>query len=188
MRCRNPLQPVSARTTPSREADAARVHADVVQASPKRYRAAQQREKVVVAALVREGTLRLAVEQTSAVSDVPVCTLWRWIALYRAKPSTAGLLLDKRVVTPEARRLSPESEREINAAIDAIFLTQPRGTYQAVCEETWRRCDAAGLRRPSRNAIVRRLKALDPWIVAKHQLGREEAQKRVGFNPGRCAR
>ena len=86
-------------------------------------------------------------------------TLWRWISLYRAQPCTAGLLLDKSGLAPAARRLSPETECEINAAIDAIFLTQPRGTYQAVCEETWRRCDAVRLRRPSRSAIVRRLKA-----------------------------
>jgi len=179
-----PVGELSARTTPAQQADAARGHAGVVRAGPKLYRAAQDREKLVVAALVRDEALRLAVEQTSAVSGVSARTLWRWIALYRARPSTAGLLLEKGGVASKARRLSAEAEREINSSIDAIFLTQPRGTYQAVCDETWRRCDAARLRRPSRNAIVRRLKALDPWIVAKHQLGRDEAQKRSGFKPG----
>ena len=94
------------------------------------------------------------------------------------------MLLEKRGVASKARRLSAEIEAEINAATDAIFLTQPRGTYEAVCEEVWRRCDAAQLRRPSRNAIIRRLKGLDPWIVARHQLGKEEAQRRVGYKPG----
>ena len=53
----------------------------------------QRREQLVVAALVREGPLRLAVEQTSAVSGITARSLWRWIARYRAWPATAALLL-----------------------------------------------------------------------------------------------
>ena len=76
--------------------------------------------------------MRLAVEQTSAVSGITARSLWRWIARYRAWPATAALLLEKRGVASKARRLSAEIEAEINAATDAIFLTQPRGTYEAV--------------------------------------------------------
>ena len=116
--------------------------------------------KLVVAALVREGPLRLAVEQTSAVDDIsPRRRYGDGSPCIELDPPRQVFYSTERGVAPEARRFSERSEREINAAIDAIFLTQPRGTYQAVCEETWRRCDAARLRRPSRNAIVRRLKA-----------------------------
>jgi len=86
---------LSAPTTPARESDAVRLHADVVRASPSQYRAAEGRERLVVAALVRDGPLRLTVEQTSAVSGISARTLWRWIARYRARPSTAALLLEK---------------------------------------------------------------------------------------------
>ncbi len=81
-----------------------------------------------MAALVREGPLRTTVEQTSAMSGISARTLWRWIARYRAQPSTAALLLEKVGVAPKARRLSAEAEHEINASIDTVFLTQPRGS------------------------------------------------------------
>lgn len=73
---------LSAPTTPARESDAAQIHANVVRASPDQYQAAERREKLVVAALVREGPLRVVVDQTSAVSGVSPRTLWRWIARY----------------------------------------------------------------------------------------------------------
>ena len=120
---------LSAQTTPARASDAARIHADVVTASPKRYRAAQQREKVVVAALVREGPSWLAVEQTSAVSDVSARTLWRWISLYRAQPCTAGLLLDKRGVAPAGAGNEQTAEvlslgREVEPPFSMLGLTE----------------------------------------------------------------
>jgi transposase-like protein len=121
---------LSARTSPAREADAERLHAEAVRASPQRYRAAERRESLVVAALVRPGQLQLSVEQTSAVHGVSSRTLWRWIARYRASPTTAALLLSKRGVPFKARLLSADTEAQINASIDLIYLTQPRGTYQ----------------------------------------------------------
>ena len=99
---------LSARPPTIPEDDGARLHADVVRASPARYRTAERRERLVVAALAREGPLNVAVEQTSAVSGIGARSLWRWIARYRAWPATAALLLEKRGVAPKARRLSAE--------------------------------------------------------------------------------
>ena len=48
----------------------------------------------------------------------------------------------------------------------------------------WRRCAAATAPAPSRNAVVRRIKALDPWIVARAQLGRSEADRKMAPRPG----
>jgi hypothetical protein len=121
---------LSAQPNSVRESQAARLHADVVRASPARYRSAERREQLVVAALVREGPLRVAVEQTSAVSGITARSLWRWIARYRASPTTAALLLEKRGVAPKARRLSPEIEGEINAAIDTTSRTGAPSTLK----------------------------------------------------------
>jgi hypothetical protein len=61
---------LSARPTTTHENDASRLHADVVRASPARYRTAERRERLGVAALAREGPLNVAVEQTSAASGI----------------------------------------------------------------------------------------------------------------------
>ena len=99
---------LSAPAATIRENDATRLHADVVRASPTRYRSAERREQLVVAALVREGPLRLAVEQTSAVSGITARSLWRWIARYRAWPATAATVngVSYRVLALTRPRLS----------------------------------------------------------------------------------
>ena len=175
---------LSARTTPLLERRADRLHADVVSASPARTRAAERRERAVLEALTSNGPLGDAVVGVAIRHHIGQRTLWRWIARYRAWPSREALLLEKRGVADQERRLSESAERIINESIDAVFLTQPRGTYVAVCEEVWRRCSAAAVPTPSRNAIVRRIKALDPWIVARAQLGRAEADRKMAPKPG----
>ena len=98
---------LSAHPTTTHENDASRLHADVVRASPARYRTAERRERLGVAALAREGPLNVAVEQTSAVSGIGPRSLWRWIARYRAWPTTAGAIVDafrEQVQPPEPTR------------------------------------------------------------------------------------
>jgi hypothetical protein len=84
-----PVGELSAPTTSAGESDAVRLRAHIVRARPNQSRAVERREKLVMAAFIGEGPLRLRVEQTTAVSGISARTLWFWIARYLVPRSTA---------------------------------------------------------------------------------------------------
>jgi putative transposase len=179
---------LSARKIPERERKAAELHARITQASTKQFRAAQMREQLVVQALSSTAPLVQSIKAVSLEHEINERTLWRWVSAYRNWPSLEALVLDGRGVRPKQRRLSPQTESIIRQVIDDVYLTQPKGTIQATCEELWRRCELKGVHKPSRNTVTSRIKGLDPWVVAHHQLGRDEANRKFGPKPGSLQR
>lgn len=175
---------LTAAKEPDRERRADALHEKLTRTNSKQYKDAKRRESCVVDVLSDARPFEQAVSEIASKEGISSRTLLRWVSAYRRWPSLESLLLDGRGVRSNARRLPAATETLINRAIDNIYLTQPKGSYEAVTEEVWRLCDASELRRPSRNAVIRRLKGLDPWIVARHQLGREEAKRRLGAKPG----
>ena len=175
---------LSARRLPEVEEKSDKLHHRLVKTNTKQFEEAKRREECVVEALTASGNLADAIEAAAKRHSVTVRTLWRWVSIYRRWPSTEALVLDGRGVRANDRRFDDSTESIIRRATDDAYLTQPKGTYEAVCEEAWRQFDTLNIKRPSRNAIIRRIKALDPWLVARHQLGREEANRKLGAKPG----
>ena len=158
--------------------------AALTKSSALRWQRAVKREACVVAVLTRQGPFLEVVREVARNYQVSERSVRRWVAQYRQIPSVAALLDPTWGVHPDARRLDVAVETVIRQTIDALYLSRPHATYVVVHEEVHRRCEREGLATPSLNAVIRRVKALDPWIVAKHQLGREEANRRVGPKPG----
>lgn len=175
---------LSARETPESERRSAQLRRDLADASPEQLGRARFRHRCVLAALTADQPISRAVQQVAKVHSVSSRTLWRWVNRYRGWPSLDGLLFRNWGVQSGQRRLASDVESIIHASIDDVYLTQPKGSYVAVVEDVWRRCRQAHLPLPSRNAVVRRIRSLDPWIVARHQVGRREADRQFGYKPG----
>ena len=182
--CEASVADLSARKTPELTRKSATAHRNLLNASAEQMERARFRHRCVTAVLAADKPLSSAIEWVCTTQAVGSRTLWRWLDRYRAWPTLEALLFTSWGVQREQRRLPEQSESIINSAIDEIYLTQPKGTYTAVCAEVWRRCHMNHIAGPSRNAIVRRIKEMDPWLVARHQLGRDEANRRFGAKPG----
>ena len=158
--------------------------AALTRSSAAQWERAQLREKCVIEALTKPGPVLANIAEVARSRKVAERSLRRWVALYRESP-TASTLLDPRWgVQSGARRLDIKVESVIRRAIDELYLTRPKASYIVVHEEVERQCQMAGVAAPSLNALIRRIKGLDPWIVAHRQLGREEAERRLGPKPG----
>ena len=175
---------LSAPKDPTHERLACRQDAVLTQCTAQQWQRARQREALVVATLARDGPIAASLATVAHEHSVSERSLRRWIGLYRQWPSPSALLSATWGNQRGSRRLDPPVEAIISQAIDALFLTRPKASCQVVFEEIERRCAQRGVRAPSLNAVIRRIKALDPWIVAHRQLGREEALRRVGPKPG----
>jgi len=160
------------------------LHNRLTHATDDQVETARRREATVLNALATDDSLKIAVAREAHRIRVGARTIWRWIQRYRAWPSLEALLPQGHGGHSNQRRLRAELETVITASIDEVFLTQPKGSYQAVYERVRQRCVVAGLKSPSKNAVIRRLKAIDPWLVAQRQLGREEAARKLGPKPG----
>ncbi len=175
---------LSAPKDPTHERLASRQDAALTHCTARQWQRAKQREALVVAVLTRDGPILANLAAAAQQYNVSARSLRRWIGLYRQWPSPSALLSSTWGNQRGSRRLEPSVEALISQAVDALFLTRPKATCQVVFEEVQRRCTQCGVRTPSLNAVIRRIKALDPWIVARHQLGREEALRQVGPKPG----
>jgi len=175
---------LSERTNPATERQSDNHHNRLTHATDAQVAAAQAREQSVLRVIAQTESLDSAVKIGARRIAVGARTLWRWIQRYREWPSVESLLPQEHGGFPNQRRLRPALESLISQAIDEVYLKQPQGTYQAVVERLQQLCRTSALKPPSKNAVVRRIKSLDPWIVARHQLGREEAVRRFGPKPG----
>ena len=158
--------------------------AALTRSNAKQWERAQIREKYVLDVLTADGSVRNNVEIAATKLGISSRTLWRWVASYREAPSISSLLGATWGMRLGANLLTAEVESQIRVAVNDLFLTRPKAPYVVVHDEVVRRCTRMGLTPPSLNAVIRRIKGLDPWIVAHRQLGREEALRRVGTKPG----
>ncbi len=158
--------------------------AALTRSSAKQWERAQLRVSCVIDVLTRSGPSLEAFAAVVRERKVADRTLQRWVASYRSSPTVSALLDPWWGVQAGAKRLDLKVEAVIRRAIDELYLTRPKSSYVVVHEEIQRRCEIEGLAVPSLNALIRRIRGLDPWIVAHRQLGREEATRKLGAKPG----
>ena len=81
-------------------------------------------------------------------------TLYRYLDAYKDKRLVG--LIDRRSYAQRSTRLPLEVENVIEDAIEETYLVAERPTDADLVEEVKKRCHRLGLRKPSRNAIVKR--------------------------------
>jgi putative transposase len=176
-----------ARTTPAVSRHADHQLEALTNATPAQWKHALAREQLVLRILASAKPITETVAMLAFRERIGARTLMRWVARYRDWPHTSALLDRRRGNRSGAQRLTPAIESLIFNVIDDLYLARPKGTIEAVYQEVRARCRLRRLKTPSRNAVTGRIKALDPQLVARRQLGAKEAKRTLGSTPGTLA-
>jgi putative transposase len=146
---------------------------------------AKQREQVILEILGSPLPRLKAIDLAASRHGLGKRSLRRWITAYQSTPTVSALLHRRAGNARGSTRLSKDVDRTIRAAIDELFLKRTHVKRIEVFTDVCRRCDAAGLKTPSRQAVFERIAGLDPATIAFHQLGGREARRRYGTVPGK---
>jgi putative transposase len=121
---------------------------------------AKARQREVLLHYLDEGTGPLGprVERLANVCRVSSRTIRRWLSRYRDNPGISILVPRHRGPPIGGRRLSISQENLVTDLIDVWAARTERLPVSWIVEECARRCKVAGLRVPSRGAVVARLR------------------------------
>ena len=130
------------------------------------WETARQRE-AVLRTISEQGNLSRQVADAAANLGVSVRTVFRWLAAYRQLPQTSSLLPNPMGPPKGTKRIDAKVEEVIESVINDVYLSKPRAKKEEVARMVGLRCEAMGLKAPSRKPILARLSALDKSVVAK---------------------
>lgn len=145
---------------------------------------AQQREAVIRDALEGDGSMTTRVEAAAKSLGLSARTVRRLITRYTASAQTTSLIDHLRGPNKSHRRLGPDIERIVDAAIQTHYLVRPRKPMESVYKEVRRRCHGENRISPSRNSVIKRVRALDARLVARKRLGAKSAESIALSTPG----
>ena len=128
---------------------------------PPDWTKAQEREGIIRDSLQAEGPMTLRVEAAAKTLGLSTRTVRRLITRYKASAQTTSLIRHRSGPKKSYRRLGPELERIIDAAIQTHYLVRPRKPMEEAYKEVRRRCHGENRVTPSRNCVLRRIRALD---------------------------
>ena len=151
---------------------------------------AVRREAVIrpLAGAARLG--RAAAEAAAGKLGLSVPRLYWLIRAFRRHPVTASLLPGRPGQPRGVRRLGPEIEERIEAAIDTIYLKPERPTVKRLFGQVRQDCVAVGLKPPSMKALRARITARSLCVRVQAREGAAVAgdrfrQVRVGLRTER---
>jgi putative transposase len=145
---------------------------------------AQEREAIIRDSLQGDGSTTMRVEAAAKILGLSARTVRRLIARYTASAQTTSLVAHLPGPKKSYRRLGPELERIIDTAIQTHYLVRPRKPMESVYSEVKRRCHAEKRVTPSRNSVLKRIRALDARLVARKRLGAKSAESIALSTPG----
>ena len=151
---------------------------------PVEWTQAQERERIIQESLRADGPMTLRVEAAAKTLGLSKRTVQRLIARYTASAQTTSLIRQPPGPKKRYRRLGPDLERIIDAAIQTHYLIRPRKPMEEAYKEVKRRCHAENRVAPSRNCVLRRIRALDARLVARKRLGAKSAEPIALSTPG----
>ncbi len=135
----------------------------------------------------REATLRpLAESPTVSPFDVQNAAhelrlgrtqIYELIARYRKRPHTSTLLQGKRGRRTRSRFLKPAIEEIVNDVVKKFFLTRERPRVSDLLQFINVACEEQGLPMPNYRTVRRRLRTLDPKLVASKRFGAKAARE-----------
>ena len=145
---------------------------------------AQERERIIQESLQGDGPMALRVETAAKTLGLSTRTVQRLIVRYTASAQTTSLLRHLPGPRKSYRRLGPDLERIVDAAIQTHYLVRPRKPMEEVYKEVRRRCHAENRVTPARNSVIKRLRSLDARLVARKRLGAKSAEPIALSTPG----
>ena len=151
---------------------------------PVAWTKAQQSEAAIREVLHGGGSITMRTEAAAKTLGVSPRTVRRLIVRYTASAQTTSLFAHLRGPNKSHRRLGPAIERIIDAAIQTHYLVRPRKPMESVYKEVKRRCHAEKRVTPSRNSVLKRIRALDARLVARKRLGAKSAESIALSTPG----
>jgi hypothetical protein len=149
---------------------------ELLRTTPKNvWTAGTERERAIRSMLQQEGPLTHRARATAEELKVSERTVFRWLARFLEAEQTTSLVHRRRGRKPGTKLLDVERERLVDAVITDIYLKRPRARPETTYREVNVRCAAASLPRVSRNAVVARIRRLDPRLVARKRHGAKHA-------------
>jgi putative transposase len=138
-----------------------------------------RRRLPVIRRLAETGN-RTRAEVAAAAKEIGcgVTQTYELLARYLASPRLTSLLPSRRGRKHGRSMLPAAIDEIIQAATDETYLTRQKPKVTDLVREVRRRCRTAGLRPPSRGAIVRRLLAWPAAEVIARRHGRKAARDR----------
>ena len=143
------------------------------------------RELAIRALLQQDGPLGQRVRVAALELKVSERTVFRWLARFVEAEQTTSIVPHRRGRKPGAKVLDVERERLIDTVIADTYLKRPRARPETIYREVNMRCGATGLPPVSRNAVIARIRRLDPQLVARKRHGAKHARNNVDPAPGR---
>ena len=107
-------------------------------------------------------------------------TVERHFEMYQLDPSLRGQLPDKPGPEGGTSYVKPAVVAIMDKAIGERYLTDQRGSIQAVVDLVRLRCSAAGLDLPCYNTVLARIQSLDRWKTARARHGRVRGDAMAG--------
>ncbi len=134
------------------------------------------RREAVLRPLSRASRLgRHAVEEAARALELSPPRIYDLLRAFRANPVTASLLPRKPGQAKGAKRLGAALEKQIEAAIEDVYLKRERPTLKTVWKQLRTDCRVVGLTPPSMNALRARVSARDLRGRVKAREGAEAA-------------
>ena len=148
------------------------------------WTAAQQREAIIRDAMIGDGPATPRINAAAHALGLSERTVQRLIARYKASAQTTSLVSHQPGPRKVRRRLGTERERLIDEAIEKRYLVRPRTPMEETYREVVRRCHKHNLPPPSRNSVIKRIRALDARLVARKRLGAKASEAVTLSTPG----
>ncbi len=145
--------------------------------SPSAWELARHREGALRPLAERPVASPLDVETVAHELHLSRTQTYELIARYRRRPQTSTLLLGKCGRRPRSKFLKPAIEEVINDVVKRFFLTRERPRISDLLQHIHVACDEQGLPMPNYRTVRRRLRMLDPKLVASKRFGAKAARE-----------
>jgi putative transposase len=144
------------------------------------WKIAKQRERVIRRCLSGDGTASERIVWACQCLGLSRRRVYDLLKDYSQASQTSTHVKGHRGTPPQGRRLSTAQERIVMRAIEERYLNKSRITVTRLMEDIRQRCAAAGTRAVSRNAVERRIEALEPRFVTRRRHGTKASRDAWG--------
>lgn len=160
-------------------ADSALPEHGVLTADETRWQVAVARAKVIGPLAESDRVSVAAADQAADQLGVTQRQVYALVRRWRAGEGVASDLLPRRSSGGRGgARLPEEVEQIIRKVLRNRYLTRQKRSVTVICREITRECRIAGLKPPSRSAVTRRIRRLDPVKAATSRQGADAARAR----------
>ncbi|MTE16919.1 Mu transposase C-terminal domain-containing protein [Nocardia aurantiaca] len=158
----------------------------VLTADETRWKIAVRRAQVIGPLAASDKVSLAAADRAAAELGVTQRQVYAMVARWRAGEGVASDLLPRRSSGGRGgARLPEEVEAIVRRVLRTRYLSRQKRSVAVICREIGRECRIAGVRAPSRAAVTRRVRRLEPVKATAARQGRDAARslRAVGGAP-----